>query len=310
MTTLIFRSGSDRTDWWRAQFHEKAPDVEVRLWEEPGDVADIEYALVWNPEPGILRRFPNLKAIFSTGAGVDHLFVDPDLPPGVPITRVVDVSLTERMSEFITLHALRFHRQLPRYEDQQREALWRKLPHPPIAERTVGIMGMGVLGQDAAKKLRLVGFAVAGWSRTAKDLDGIACFHGAGGLAAFLAGTDILVCLLPRTPLTEGILDAKVLAALPRGAYLINVARGQHLIDADLIAALDSGHIAGALLDVFRGEPLAAKHPFWRHPKVTLTPHMGSLSDPRTVIEQVVENLRRGQEGRPLLYQVDPARGY
>lgn len=310
MTALIFRSGSDRTDWWRSQFREKAPDIEVRLWEEPGDVADIEYALVWNPEPGTLGRFPNLKAIFSLGAGVDHLFVDPDLPPGVPITRVVDDSLTARMTEFVTLYALRFHRQFPRYAAQQREALWRKIHHPTIAECTVGIMGMGVLGQDAAERLRLVGFAVAGWSRTEKDLDGISCFHGAGGLAPFLARTDILVCLLPLTPLTDGILDATVLAGLPEGAHLINVARGQHLIDADLIAALDSGHIAGALLDVFRGEPLTAEHPFWRHPKVSVTPHMASLSDPRTVIEQVIDNLRRGQAGRPLLYQVDPARGY
>jgi glyoxylate/hydroxypyruvate reductase A len=310
VTTLIFRSGSDRTEWWRSQFREKAPDVEIRLWEEPGDVEDIEYALVWNPEPGILKGFPNLKAIFSLGAGVDHLFVDPDLPTEVAITRVVDDSLTERMSEFITLYALRFHRRFERYDEQQREALWRKLPHPGIASRTVGIMGMGVLGQDAAEKLRHVGFDVAGWSRTERSLKGIACFHGPGGLAPFLAGTDILVCLLPLTPLTEGILDATVLAGLPEGAHLINVARGEHVIDADLIAALDSGHIAGALLDVFRGEPLAEEHPFWRHPKITLTPHMASLSDPRTVIEQVVENLRRGQDGRPLLYQVDPERGY
>jgi glyoxylate/hydroxypyruvate reductase A len=169
---------------------------------------------------------------------------------------------------------------------------------------------MGVFGQDAAAKLRLLGFVVAGWSRTAKDLPGIACHHGAEGLSPFLARTNILVCLLPLTPLTEGILDAGLLASLPEGASLINVARGQHLVDADLIAALDGGHIAGAVLDVFNGEPLAADHPFWRHPKVTVTPHIASLSDPRTIIEQVVENLRRCEAGRPLLHQVDPARGY
>jgi len=307
---MIFRSGRDTTEWWRGQLREKAPDVEVRLWEEPGRVEDIEYALVWNPEPGVLRRFPNLKAIFSLGAGVDHIFADPDLPPGVPVTRVVDVNLAERMTEFIVLHALRIHRQIPLYEAHQREARWRKLPHHPIAERTVGIMGTGVLGQDAAAKLRLVGFSVAGWSRTAKALDGVACYHGRDGLGPFLARTDILVCLLPLTPLTEDIIDAKALAGLPQGAHVINVARGQHLVDADLIAALNSGHIAGAVLDVFRGEPLAADHPYWRHPGIAVIPHASSLSDPRTVIEQVVENLRRDQNGQPLLYQVDPERGY
>jgi glyoxylate/hydroxypyruvate reductase A len=223
---------------------------------------------------------------------------------------VVDDSLTARMSEFITLHALRIHRQFPLYEAQQLEAAWRKHSHPPIAECTVGIMGMGVLGRDAAAKLRRVGFGIAGWSRTAKDLDGIACYHGAEGLAPFLARTRVLVCLLPLTPLTEGIIDTKLLAGLPEGASFINVARGQHLIDADLIAALDRGHIAGAVLDVFRAEPLAAAHPFWRHPKVTLTPHMASLSDPRTVIDQVIANLRLSQDGQPLLHRVDPGRGY
>ena len=307
---LIFRSGGDSTEWWRTQLREEAPDVEVRLWEEPGRIEDIEYALVWNPEPGVLKRFPNLKAIFSLGAGVDHIFVDRDLPPGVPVTRVVDDNLTARMTEFVVLHVLRIHRQLPLYEAQQREAVWRGHPQTATAERTVGLLGMGVFGQDAAAKLRLLGFVVAGWSRTAKDLPGIACHHGAEGLSPFLARTNILVCLLPLTPLTEGILDAGLLASLPEGASLINVARGQHLVDADLIAALDGGHIAGAVLDVFNGEPLAADHPFWRHPKVTVTPHIASLSDPRTIIEQVVENLRRCEAGRPLLHQVDPARGY
>ncbi len=307
---LLFKSEIDRADWWAAELAKLEPELEVRVWPDVGDPADIEFALVWMHEPGSLKAFPNLKGIFSLGAGVDHIFRDPDLPPGVPITRVVDPDLTDRMTEYVLLHVLRYHRQQPAYDAQQARGEWRELHQPAAHDRRVGVMGLGVLGRDAAGRLADLGFRVAGWSRSAKEIEGVETFHGRDGLDAFLARTDILVCLLPLTPATEDILDARLFARLPEGAYLINAARGRHLVEEDLLAALDSGRIAGATLDVFRREPLPPEHPFWRHPKVTVTPHIASITDPRSVARQVVENIHRLRAGRPPLHRVDPAAGY
>ncbi|MBT5414335.1 MAG: glyoxylate/hydroxypyruvate reductase A [Rhodospirillaceae bacterium] len=310
MPVLIFRSGSDRTQWWLETFRERAPEIEVRLWNEPGDVSEVTHALVWDPEPGILAKMPNLKLIISLGAGVDHLFRDPGVPVQVPIARVVDVNLTARMTEYIVLYVLRHHRHVPIYEARQREALWQSEPQPAASERTVGIMGLGTLGRDAAEKLVPLGFRVTGWTRTPREMDGVESFHGEEGLAPFLASAEILVNLLPLTPRTENIVDAGLLAALPEGAFFINVGRGPHVVDQDLIAALDSGRLSGTVLDVFRQEPLPSDHPFWSHPKVTLTPHVASMSDPRTVIEQVIENVRRTERGEEPMNRVDPDQQY
>lgn len=310
MPVLIFRSGSARTQWWLDTFRERAPEIEVRLWDEPGDKSEITHALVWEPDPGVLATMPNLKLIISLGAGVDHLFRDPDVPLDVPIARVVDVNLTARMTEYVVLYVLRHHRHVPLYEARQRESLWQSEPQPAAFDRTVGIMGMGTLGRDAAEKLVGLGFRVTGWTRTPRRMEGVESFHGEEGFAPFLAGSEILVNLLPLTPQTENIVDAKLLAALPEGAYFINVGRGPHVVDKDLIAALDSGHLSGAVLDVFRKEPLPADDPYWRHPKVTLTPHVASMSDPRTVIEQVIDNVRRTERGEEPLNRVDPQQQY
>lgn len=310
MPVLIFRSGSDRTQWWLETFRERAPDIEVRLWNEPGEKSEITHALVWEPEPGALARMPNLKLVISLGAGVDHLFLDPDLPLQVPMARVVDVSLTARMTEYVVLYVLRHHRHVSLYEARQRGGVWQGEPQPAASDRTVGIMGLGTLGRDAAEKLVALGFKVTGWTRTKRTMDGVEGFHGPDGLAAFLGGAEILVNLLPLTPQTENIVDADLLGVLPEGAFFVNVGRGAHVVDADLLAALDSGRLSGAVLDVFRLEPLPAEHPFWRHPKVTLTPHVASMSDPRTVIEQVIENVRRTDRGEAPLNRVDPEQQY
>ena len=308
--TLLFKSGSDRTQWWIDEFKTHAPALEVRLWPARGDRADIRYALVWEPPPGELATYPNLTLIFSLGAGVDHLFKDPDLPRDIPVARAVDASMTERVADYVLLHVLRHHRQQPTFERQQRDRNWRELPQPAPRDRQVGVMGMGALGAGSARVLTAVGFPVAGWSRTPKEIDGITSFHGPDGLIPFLACTDILVCLLPLTPATEDVLDARAFAALPAGAAFVNAGRGEQVVDADLLAALDSGHLSGATLDVFRDEPLPADHPYWTHPKVMVTPHIAGITDPRTVVSLVLENIRRVGAGEPVLYPVDRDLGY
>lgn len=307
---LLFLSKIDRAEWWRQELGRRVPDLEVRVWPETGAHEDIEFALVWRPPKGELGRYPNLKAIFSLGAGVDHLLVDLNLPPGVPICRVVDKALTAQMSEYVLLNVLRYHRQQPAYARQQAARTWRGLELVQTSERHVGILGLGVMGQDAAAKLIALGFAVAGWSRTEKSIPGVEGFHGADGLAPFLKQTEILICLLPLTPDTEGILNAKTFGQLPAGAALINAARGGHLVEQDLIPALDAGQLSAASLDVFRKEPLPAEHPFWGDGRITITPHVASITDPRSVADLVAENIRRARADEPFLNVVDPAKGY
>ena len=306
---LLFKSGSSRTPWWVEEFKRQAPDLDVRIWPDVGKHEDIEFALVWLPEPGELKRYKNLKAIFSLGAGVDHLFKDPNLPR-LPVTRVVDINLTRRMTEYVVCQVLRHHRQQPAYEEQQRRAHWGELKQPAADQRTVGVMGLGVLGVDAAEKLVALGFNVIGWSRTRKSVPGVKSFAGAGEMAAFLGQSEILVCLLPLTKETENVLNADTLAMLPKGASFVNAGRGEQVVDADLIAALDSGQMSHATLDVFRKEPLPSDSPYWSHPKVTVTPHVASYTDPRTVVSQVLENMRRASAGEPLLNTVDIKLGY
>ena len=307
---LIIKPDLEHTRSWNDVFFEAMPEMPVRDWAAPGDMADIEYAFVWAPEPGALRKFPNLKCIFSIGAGVDHLLKDPDLPDGVPIVRMVEPELTQGMSEYVTMHVLRYHREVPALEQQQRDKVWHELIAPTAPSRKVGLLGFGVLGQDAARVLRVLKFDLASWSRTPKRVAGVQSFYGADGLGPFLARTEILVCLLPLTAKTQGILNRDLLAKLPRGACLINAGRGGHQVEEDILAALDSGQLAGATLDVFLTEPLPSGSPFWTHPKVTLTPHIASVTQQVSAIEQVVANIRRIQAGKTPLNTVDRELGY
>ena len=307
---LIFRTETARYALWRDALNRAMPDLEIRDWDRPGDKADIEFAFVWNPPPGSLREFPNLRAIFSLGAGVDHLLRDANLPAGVPIVRMVEPELTRGMAEYVVLHVLRHHRRQREIEENQRRGIWDPIAVPTAPARQVGLMGLGVLGSAAARALAALDFDVAGWSRRPKPLPGIAGFHGAEGLAPFLARSQILVCLLPLTPDTAGILDARLFAALPRGASLINAARGGHQMEADILAALDSGQLSEATLDVFHDEPLPPGHRFWTHPRVTVTPHNASLTDPDSGARQVVENIRRLRCGEALDNVVNPESGY
>ena len=307
---LVFYSDSDRFEPWRDALNAAIPDLEVRNWDQAGDPAEIDFALVWLPPQGALRRFPNLKAILNLGAGVDALLKDPTLPKGVPIVRMVDDDLAKCMAEYVLLHVLRYHRDQPLLDAQQRRKEWRIVASPAAQHRRVGVMGLGAMGGEAARHLLAVGFDVASWTRSPRPMPGVEGFHGAGGLGPFLARTEILVCLLPLTRETQGILDRDLLDRLPRGACLINAGRGGHQVEADILQALDAGQLAGATLDVFRTEPLPVDSPLWTHPKVTVTPHNASITNPASAVRHVVESIRRARAGEPLVNIVDPEVGY
>ena len=313
MAVLIVCRGIDPKRYERT-FAELAPDLDVRCWPDHGPKANIRYALVWDPPPGELKSYPNLEVIFSSGAGVEHILRDPDLP-ALPIVRLVEPNLTMRMTEYVVLHVLLHHRRILDYQNQQRDRRWRELAQPGADEVRVGVLGLGVLGLDAAEKLAALGFQVAGWSRTPKKLAGIAHYDGAEGLDAFLARSDILVALLPLTSGTTGILNRALFAKLPKdgrlpGPVLINAGRGGLHVEADILAALEEGDLWAAPLDVFEPEPLPETSPLWRHPRVVVTPHNASISDERAVVRYVLRQIAAHEAGENLEHLVDRARGY
>jgi glyoxylate/hydroxypyruvate reductase len=300
---------------WDQRFRTLAPQHDIRLWpENVGNPADVTYACVWRPSPGLLAGFPNLKAIFSLGAGVDDLLSDIDLPK-VPVVRIVDPDLTMRMNEYVLLHTLRYHRHQNLYDSQQRVRMWRDHDQPAANEVSVGVMGLGELGGAAAALLRQVGFRVVGWSRTQKAVPGVETFHGSVGLEPFLRRTEILICLLPSTPDTRAILDLDLFRRLKfngplHGAYLINASRGELQVDADIITALDEGTLHGATLDVFQSEPLPVTSPLWTQPRVTITPHNAAQSSPRAICANILRQIDRFEIGMPLEHVIDRTRGY
>ena len=306
---LLFYSADDDAMAWQRALQRHLPDLDFRTWPETGDPAEITMALVWLPPPGLLQSLPNLRAVFSLAAGVDAMLAQPDLPD-VPLCRLIDRSLTTTMSEFVLANVLYYHRDFDRFARQQTAARWALVLPEPAASRTVGIMGLGELGSDTAKLLRDHGFRVQGWSRSRRVIDGVATFAGATELDAFLGCTDFLVCLLPLTAETLGLLNARLFAALPEGAVLIQVGRGRQLVPQDLIAALDCGHLRAALLDVTPEEPLPADDPLWRHPGIRITPHAASYALPETAARTVAANIENLRAGRPLEAVVDRARGY
>jgi glyoxylate/hydroxypyruvate reductase len=306
----IFLSTTFAFEPWARALARAAPALELCCWPDVGDAATIEAALVWRPPPGALARLPGLRLVHALGAGVEHILAEPGLAGDVPVVRLVDPYMTAAMGEYVEHQVLRLHRQDIAYRLQQAAREWRELAQPNAAARRVGILGLGALGGEAALRLEVMGFDVAGWSRSAARLKGIQCFAGADGLAHMLARSEILVCLLPLTPATENILDARLFAALPPGAALVNCGRGAHLVEADLIAALDSGHLSAAVLDVFRTEPLPSEHPFWSHPRIVVTPHAAAATNPATAAPIVAAALNRFTAGKTVLNLVDRARFY
>lgn len=286
------------------------PDAALVLGTEPYERDAVEIALVANPEPGLLARHPNLVFIQSLWAGVDRLLSDPLLPPGVPVARLVDPGLTQSMVECVLATVLVLHRQMPAYARQQAQGVWRQLAQPLAATRRVGVLGLGQLGRAAGLALTAIGFSVSGWSRNAQEVAAMTCFSGPEGLPRLLERTDILVNLLPLTADTAGILGREVFARLPPGAAVVNLARGGHLVEQDLLDALASGTLDHAILDVFAEEPLPAAHPFWRHPRITVFPHVAAYSEPGMAARIVAENVAAFRAGRPLRGVVDRKRGY
>lgn len=306
MRVLYYSSDQDSAAWIPG-LQVALPAADVVLWE-PG-VPAADYAVVWKPPQQLLDEQVQLKALFNTGAGVDAL-MQLQLPKGVPIIRLDDAGMSVQMAEYVCHAIIRHFRELDAYEADTVQGKWSFRKPRSRTDFPVGVMGLGVLGQRVAKAIAHFDFPVNGWSQSPKSMAGVQCFHGQDQWDAFLASSRVLVCLLPLTPETVDILNARSLARLQAGGYVINVARGAHIVDADLIAALDSGHLAGATLDVFRVEPLPSGHAFWTHPKITLTPHTSARTLRSESIAQIARKIDALEGGQPVAGRVETARGY
>lgn len=308
--TFLANMDRPRAEMLRAQFADLMPDTPVVIAGEPYDKAAVRYMLTWQVPDDIRTAYPNLQVIFSLGAGADQ-FVMSDVPDGVPVVRLIDDGLTGMMQEYVTMAVLALHRDLPGYLDNQRRQVWERVTVPPLTrDRRIGVMGLGELGQGALRALAPFGFALSGWARSPHTIDGVKTFHGAEGLGAFLAQTDILICLLPLTDATRGILNRDLFNSLPDDAALVHVGRGQQLDHDALIEALENGKLRAAVIDVTEPEPLPVDHPFWRDPRILLTPHIACITRLETSLPGICANLRRHRAGQPLHGVVDPRLGY
>lgn len=294
---------------WRQAFSQQAPGLEFRQWPEVGDPREVHYIIAWEPIPDLMQRFPNLKALYSAGAGVDQFDLS-QLPEHVSMVRLIETSMADIMAEYVVFGVLTLHRDVFDYQISQKERCWKPLPIVPASERRVGVMGAGNLGLAALERLQAFGFQLSAWNRSDKSVPGGRCYVGQGQLQEFLEQCDILVNLLPLTPETQGILNASTLSHLPQGAGIVNVARGAHLVEEDLLHALDRGEIGGAVLDVLNQEPPSPDHPFWRHPRVLMTPHIASNVQVKGAVAVIAKNLEQEQRGLPLLNTVDRSKGY
>jgi glyoxylate/hydroxypyruvate reductase A len=304
---ILFCATGTKAAPWVDGLRAALPAADVSEWSPGAAAAD--HAVVWAPPQQFLDEQPGLRGIFNIGAGVDAL-LKLRLPPGARVVRLDDAGMSVQMAEFVCHAVIRHFRELDAYEQDMRAGRWSYRKPRLRSEFPVGVMGLGVLGARVALALRQFDFPVLGWSRTPRAIEGVRCFAGAGQLDGFLAATRVLVCLLPLTPDTESLLDARTLGRLQPGGYLVNVARGAHVVEQDLLALLDAGHLAGAAIDVLREEPPAADHPFWTHPKITLTPHTSARTLREESIAQIAGKIRALEQGAPVAGVVDPARGY
>lgn len=305
---FLYKSEPIRGAAWARIFAEQLPDLPFRIWPDVGRPEDIRFMAAWTLPEG-MERFPNLELLFSVGAGVDQLDLA-RLPPGLPVVRMIEPGLVAGMVEYVTMAVLALHRGMPVYLGRQQRGAWKADPVPSAGATRVGVMGLGMLGRAVLERLGSFGFPLSGWSRSRRELAGVSCHAGSAALPDFLAACDILVCLLPLTKETHGILKADLFAALPRGAGIVNAGRGRHLVADDLLAALDSDHLSAAVLDVTDPEPLPEGHPFWRHPRIWLTPHIASSTQAGSGAEAVIANIHRYRRGENPVGLVDRARGY
>lgn len=310
MVSIVFKAGAGDADDWQRQLSQRIPDLDWRVWPDVGDPATVHFILAFKVERGFFAQFPNLKGILAAGAGVDGLFADPDLPRGLPIARIVDPHMTQQMVQWAAYGVLHFFRRFDEYRALQAKAEWQELGSPTRHPNRVGVLGFGEIGGAIGRGLLGLGFFVQGWTMTPRDLGPIDNLAGLDHLDAFLASSPFLICSLPLTPATRGLLNRERLSKLPKGAVVLNLARGGHVVTDDLLALLEEGHLAGAVLDVTDPEPLPPQHRLWRHPNVIITPHESGLTTPETAADQIAANVKRILAGEPVQNPVDITRGY
>jgi glyoxylate/hydroxypyruvate reductase len=307
---VVIRVDPERRAWWKETMSNLLPEMEVFLWDEDSYCKEeINYAIVWTPPHGGLARLPNLECVFSVGAGVSHITDDPSYPWHIPIVRTVGPPLQQRMREYVALHVLRIHRRLPEIEAASKAREWKQFVEPVAGDVMVGIMGMGNLGTPTALTLRGLGYQVKGLSRRGRPVDGVEVYKR-DDLPRFLNNLKILVVILPATRDTDNIINHRTIHLLPRGAWIIGAGRGTQISDSDLMNALDEGHLEGAVLDVFRQEPLPTNDPLWKHPKILITSHTASAIEPSVGGKIIADNLRAFMEGQEVPDLVDMTQGY
>ena len=307
---ILMHRADGITEPWLRDFAQILPEAQVVVWREGEAIAPCDYAVLWSPPAAMLPDLQHVRAIFLTGAGADALLKFGDAIPSVPIVRLGDAGMAVQMAEYVAYAVLRYFRRFDEYEARARHGEWQPMPQPCKADFSVGVLGTGVLGRRVLDALAAFEFPLRGWSRTHKEIAGVQCFSGADGLDAFLRGTRTLVCMLPLTTATTNLLNRANLEKLQPGAYLINVGRGAHVAEPDLLALIKSGHIAGATLDVFRNEPLPAPHPFWQEPRITITPHISALTPSTESVRQIAAKMLALQRGEPIADVVNRIEGY
>jgi glyoxylate/hydroxypyruvate reductase A len=306
---LLYKADPVRGQHWQALFAEHAPQIEWRAWPDIGNAEEVDYLAAWQAPDNLKQVLPNLKVLFALSAGVDQLDLS-RLPPDLPVVRLLDPGITRGMCEYASWAVLSLHRDMLRYRQQQAARCWQAHLLQPAVSRRVGVMGLGTQAQQILATLAPLGFALSGWARSAHQLPGVDCYAGEHQLPTFLGQCDILLCVLPLTEQTQGILDRQLFAQLPRGAALINMGRGGHLVEEDLLEALGSGQLSGAVLDVLQEEPAPADHPFWDHPQIVLTPHIAAMTQPASAFGVLLENIRRYERGEQMVGEVDRRKGY
>jgi len=308
---ILLHRADGRTEPWLKDFSKYLPEAEFEIWHAGEKSQPCDYAVVWSPPEAMLPELAQVKAIFNTGAGVDALLRYGDaIPRDIPIIRLGDAGMGLQMAEYVTHAVLRYFRRFDDYERQARAGIWAALPPYNREDFAIGVLGLGALGMRVIEALAPFGFPLRGWSRTEKRIDGVQCYQGLDGLDTFLRGSRVLVCMLPLTPETNNLIDRSNLGKLPAGAYVINVARGAHIAEPELLSLIKSGHIAAATLDVFRNEPLPAQHPFWQEPRITITPHISALTLRRESVQQIADKIRSFESGQPVADIVDRNLGY
>ncbi|NMM26734.1 MAG: glyoxylate/hydroxypyruvate reductase A [Glaciimonas sp.] len=311
---ILFYSSDGKPQSWLDALSQALPQARVQVWQHGMGAANVlpaDYIVAWKPPAAMLAGHAGLKAVFNLGAGVDAILqLGAALPPNVPIVRLDDAGMAVQMAEYVSYAILRHFRRFDDYEAQRRAGIWRPLRPHDKHNFTVGILGLGVLGSRIARAVQHFGFPLRGWSRSRKDLPGMTCFAGEEELDDFLQGSQVLVCILPLTAETTQILSRSRLEKLPKGAYLINVARGAHVAESDLLALIKSEHLAGATLDVFRTEALPPQHPFWQEPRIAITPHIAALTLREESIRQIAEKIQALEQGEPIVGIIDRSKGY